>query len=226
MTALFAWHAGCIDTRSGPPKSRPHAKKEIAMTLSSIPRSFVSALFALLVSTSGCGFSLDPGHIDRDAVEPHLCFEGAEAKLLRYSTDCERPSATALNAEVGDGMEFEASAVETLESPCTEAPSPAVAIEIQDNALVFDFSKVERAGRFPDAHFDGYVIDIGLRPGNALLLEASVSPESTIPLARDDIYHEPDHIEVNFAGLSYDENGLVKIDLWFANVDPQLSGES
>ena len=202
------------------------SEKDIAMILSSIPRCLLYVLLASLASASGCGFSLDPGHIDPESLEPLLYFEGAEVELVRYSTRCERPSATALNAEVGDGMEFEASAVKTLEAPCAKTPSPAVAVEIQGSALVFDFSEVERPGRFPNADFEGYVIDIRLQPHNALLFDATVNRESSIPLTRENIYHEPDHIEVNFADLSYDENGLVKIDLWFANVDPQLRGDS
>ena len=192
------------------------------MTHPTLTNTLSSAFFTSWVLLAGCTYTLDPGHIDPDSLEPHLCFDGAEAALVRYSTRCERASAQALVSEVGDGMEFEASAVKALESPCEETPSPAVAVEIQHSALVFDFSKVEREGEFPNADFEGYVIDLALHDHNARLLAVTVNSESTLPLVRDDIYHEPDHIEVNFAGLEYDADGLVKIDLWFADPSSAL----
>jgi hypothetical protein len=182
-------------------------------------------MVALLALLCGCGesivFSLDPGHIDESSLAPHACFVGAEIELVRYSTQCERASAKPLTAAVGDGLEFAAEAVKTLEVPCAGGPSPAVEIQIEEHQLVFDFSNVTSAGRFPRADFEGYVIDFALEENHALLIAATVDAErSTLPIRSADIFHEPDHIEVNFQDLAYDQAGFLAIDLLFASVSP------
>lgn len=191
-------------------------------------RAVLMALGTSLALLPGCGdsaiFSLNPGHIDGSSQVTNACFEGAKVELVRYSTRCERASAEPLTAEVGDGLEFAADSVRTLEAPCAEGPSPAVEIRIGDHQLVFDFSEVASPGRFPGADFEGYVIDLSLHERNGLLLATAVDTEaSTLPVRNVDIYHEPDHIEVNFQDLPYDERGLVKIDLLFASVSHQRS---
>ena len=199
-------------------------------TQSSAFRPTLVALGALVALLCGCGdsvmYSLDPGHLDERSVVPNACFEGAEIELVRYSSQCERASTSALTASVGEGLEFAAAAVKTLEAPCAEGPSPAVAIEIEHHRLIFDFSEVASPGRFPAAEFEGFVIDLALHEQSALLVAAIVDSErSTLPVHSADIYHEPDHIEVNFQDLAYDREGLVEIDLLFASVSPR-TGES
>ena len=189
-------------------------------------RRALAVLCVSIASLAGCGdaalFSLNPGHIDPASVVPDACIEGANVELLRYSTRCERASVKSLTARIDDGLEFAADAVETLESPCADGPSPALEIRIEGHSLIFDFSKVSNPGRFPSADFEGYVIDLTLQPQNALLLAATVDAgQSTLPLHDGDIYHEPDHIEVNFQDIAFDERGLLKIDLLFASVSHQ-----
>lgn len=166
-------------------------------------------------------FSLDPGHIDPSSISGETaCLDGAQIELIRYSTRCERASSKSLVTEVGDGMEFSAEQVKTLESPCPESPSPGVEIHLEHASLIFDFSNVARPDQFPRAEFDGYVIDIALQEDNGLLFAATVdSEESTIGLENVDISFDPEQIEVNFEGLSYDDRGFVKINLWFATAE-------
>lgn len=194
--------------------------------------NFSPMLGAALVLLAGCGesrvFSLNPGHIDSsDETGLTTCFDGAGVELLRYSSRCERASTKSLVTEVADGMEFGADEVRTLESPCAEGPNPGVEVYLENTSLLFDFSNVASPGQFPPADFEGYIIELTLRAHNSLLVAATVDPEqSTIALDNSDITHEPDHIEVNFESVSYDDHGFIKIDLWFANVAPPIDGDS
>lgn len=196
------------------------------------PHSLRPALTVLCVSIAwltGCGesamFSLSAGHIDEGSVVPNACFEGADVELFRYSTRCERASVKSLSARVDGGLELAADVVETLDAPCAEGPTPAIEVRIEDHSLVFDFSEVTSPGRFPSADFDGYVIDLVLHAPGALLVAASVdSGQTTLPVGTADIYHEPDHLEVNFQNIAFDERGFVKIDLLFASVSHQSHG--
>jgi len=167
---------------------------------------------------AGCGFSLDPGHIEPADPGSVVCIDGVEIKLLRYSTRCERPSTKSLVAEVGDGMEFSADQVRTLDSPCAESPNPGVEIQVEHSSLIFDFSNVANPGRFPVADFEGYVIDILPGEDNAHLVRATVdSEENSLGMENADLRFDFDRLEVNFQDISYDESAFVRINLWFVS---------
>lgn len=172
---------------------------------------------------TGCGdsrvFQLNPGHIPPDSsTEALACFDGAEVRLLRYSSRCARSSGMALVAEIGDGLEFTSKDVSQLEAPCSDEPTPGLEVHVDRASLIFDFSPIAKGGRFPRADFEGFVIDVVSEPHNSLLVAATVdTEESTIELDNADIAYGPKHIEVNFEGASYDDRDFVKIDLWFAS---------
>ena len=172
---------------------------------------------------AGCGFSLDSGDFDPSSIVEPGCLEGAQLELVRYSTRCERESPKALRAEVGEGMEFSAEQLRSLESPCAGGPNPGVEIQLDHEigSLIFDFSNVAQSGRFPNADFEGYMIDIVLGDHNGLLVGARVDTEETnVDVENIDISFDPTRIDVNFAGVSYDDQGFVKIDLHFAAASP------
>ena len=178
--------------------------------------AFSSAL-GLLV---GCGYPLDPGHLDSTMLDPG-CLEGAQVELVRYSSLCQRTSPKSLTAEVDQRMEFSAEQVRTLESPCTEGPNPGGEVHVDHASIIFDFSNVVQAGRFPKTEFEGYVLSLVLREDNALLVGASLDREtSTLGLDNTDLSFDAERIEVNFEDVSYDKRGLVKIDLLFAAARP------
>jgi hypothetical protein len=165
----------------------------------------------------GC-FSLDPGHVDSTGPGSVTCIDGVEVELLRYSTRCERPSTKSLVAEVGVGMEFSADQVRTLDSPCAESPNPGVEIQVEHSSLIFDFSNVANPGRFPVADFEGYVLDILPGEDNAHLVRATVDSEANSLGVEDaDLWYDFNRLEVNFEGISYDEGGFVRINLWFVS---------
>lgn len=163
----------------------------------------------------GC-FSIDPGHVDSTGPDSVTCIDGVAIELLRDSTRCERPSTKSLVAEVGDGMEFSADQVRTLDSPCAESPNPGVEIQVEHASLIFDFSNVANPGRFPAADFEGYVLDILPGEDNAHLVRATVDSEAnSLGMEDADLWFDFDRLEVNFEGISYDEGGFVRINLWF-----------
>jgi hypothetical protein len=228
-TIVFSgWHDRCTKSpRRGADGSREFNQKDVAMQNTITKRSCRAA--ALIVGSAlgllaGCGFSLDPGHLDPSSIDDPGCLEGAQIELVRYSTRCEQRSAKSVRAEVGDGMEFSPEQVRSLESPCAEGPNPGIEIHLDHGlgSLIFDFSNVTQADRFPNADFEGYMIDIVLRDHNALLVGARVDTEQTnVEVENIDISFDPTRIDVNFEGVSYDDRGFVKIDLYFAGAGPR-----
>lgn len=195
------------------------------MTRPTLMQTVLVLSCASVVEVVGCGdtrmYILDPGHIDTDSIEAPTCFDGAVVELARYSSRCGRMSAKSLTGVVGEGVEFDGAATSTLESPCGGDMSPAIDVSIESSSLLFDFSNVLGAGRFPEDEFDGYVFDIALMPDHSLLLAASVNKTlSTLALQDDDVYFDRDRIEVNFEGIHYDQDAFLKIDLLFARVSP------
>lgn len=185
---------------------------------------FVSTAVTLAV---GCGdsqtFTTDPGDIDPSSIpEGHECFIGASIQLSRYSSSCDRTS-PALSSEVLDGVVFTAEQVSTLASPCDDGPSPGfeIAFDEMSHTVAFDFSQVSRAGRFPAADFDGYMLDVTIGEDNGTLLQVSVDREvTTLDVDSDDLDWDLDHIEVNLEGVAYDDGSLLKLQLVFARVPP------
>ena len=194
-----------------------------------ISRWLGSALLigGVLVSLAGCGdadvFKINAGHIDQDSIPTdHTCFGGSAIKLVRYSSACAQTSAS-LISEVHEGMVFSAEDVRTLRSPCAYGPTPGIEIYFDEDrhSIFLDFSKVTHADRFPKADFEGYVFEVALEEANGTLLIVTVDRElSTIDLNDDHVEWDRSHLDVNFEGVSYDQQGLLKLDLLFARASP------
>ena len=183
---------------------------------------YVSAAIAL---ATGCGqtFTTDPGDIDRSEVpEGHACLMGSTIELARYSSSCER-TGLPLTSQVRDGVVFAAEQVRTLASPCDDGPAPGfdLVFDEQSHSVFLDFSKVGEAGRFPEAAFEGYMLDVILQEENGTLLSVSIDREaSTLRVDGEDIVWDRDHIELNLEGVRYDEQSLLRLELLFARVPP------
>mgnify|MGYP003571994708 FL=1 len=177
-----------------------------------------------LMLIAGC-YPLDPGHIgDVTETRTNMCFDDAQATLVRYSSRCGRTSSTSLTTIVGEGVEFTSNETKRLDAPCSEGVSPAVEVYIEPQSLLFDFSNVESSGRFSNGGFDGYVIEIARRNYNGTLGWAMIDLEqSTLLIDHEDIYTEADRVEVNFADVAYDAQGFVKIDLVFVDMAASMN---
>jgi len=188
--------------------------------------------YALLVGTvlgllTGCGdahvFKTDTGHVDPSSISSgHACFDGSTIKLVRYSSACARTSES-LVAQVHEGKVFSADEVRTLSSPCADGPAPGIEVlfDMDSHSLFLDFSQVTHGDRFPKADFEGYMFDVVLEEANGLLLAVTVDQEvSSLDVDGGDLEWDRSHIEVNFEGVAYDHQGLLKLDLQFARVSP------
>jgi hypothetical protein len=177
--------------------------------------------------SAGCGdadaYKIDPGHIDpSDVPTDHACFMGSQIALVRHSSACSRTSSP-LTSTVQDGMVFSADQIEALESPCAVGPTPRfeVIFDEDSHSMFLDFSKVAASDRFPEIDFEGYVFEVILEHANGLLLGVSVDREmSTLDLDADDLQWDAAHIELNFHGVAYDDQSLLKLNLLFARTPP------
>lgn len=190
-----------------------------------------AALFvaSLVSALSGCGdahaFRLNPGSMGPESGgTEHACFDGSEVKLVRYASACSETSKS-LDSTVRDGLVFPAEDVETLESPCADGPNPAIDVlfELVSHSVILDFSQVAQSGRFPEADFDGYVLEVLLEESNGTLMSVAIDRELTnVAIDRGDVDWDRSRIDLNFAGVRYDETSLLKLDLTFARVSPAL----
>ena len=98
-------------------------------------------------------------------------------------------------------------------APCPKGMDPAVEIHVEGRSLILDFSNIAEPGSFADVEFEGYVLEMA--PGaDSPILAARVDTDATTLDVEDlHVSYDEGHVEVNFAGVSYDSDGFVKIDL-------------
>ncbi len=199
-------------------------REDTNMTRTTIHATRRIAALALVSASGfliGCGdahtFSIDPGHFHYDPDSAAASLAGADLKLSRHSTLCDGAGSKALQTKVGDGLEFSSVDVSSLGAHCATSPNPGLEIDLDRASLIFDFSSVAGAGRFPSADFDGYLFQIVSPEDDLVLVAAGVDQTaSNVEVASAEVSHELNQIAVNFRGASYDEGSFVKIDLWFA----------
>jgi hypothetical protein len=190
---------------------------------------FLLLVTAMAGALGACGdahvFKVDPGDIDPSAVPTdHACFTGSAIKLIRHSSACTRTS-PALASNVRDGMVFSADEVGTLGAPCENGPTPSFEVHFDEasHSILLDFAQVEDSARFPENEFEGYTFEIAIDESNGLLLRVEIDRErSNLEVDARDIDWDPARIELNLEGVAYDEQGSLKLDLWFARVAPTL----
>ncbi len=184
-------------------------------------------LGTLLALISGCGdaqvYKTNPGDIDPSSFPTdHACFVGSTIELTRHSSDCATPSTT-IASNVQDGVVFSGDQTRSLESPCNEGPSPGFELIFHEDthSIFFDFSQVRERGRFPESDFEGYVLRVEIVEDNGYLLGVAVDDDlSTLAVEANDLEWDRDFIEVNLAGVAYDERGMLRLELVFARVSP------
>ncbi len=217
---FFGWHRRCSEVAQRGGTQGLHLKQKDTIMQSAITKSpgQVAAILALstLGLAAGC-YPVDSGSFDSKNPDPG-CLGGATIELVRRSGICESDAVRSLMPEVGEGMEFSAEQVRTLESLCPDSPSPGVEVHMDHESVIFDFSNVVEGGQFPSGAFEGYAIHIRPLEDNALLFHAAIDTEaSTLDLEDVDVVVDPERIEVNFEGISYDARGFVKVNLYFAD---------
>lgn len=173
----------------------------------------------LLVACGDESGTVFAGTEDLEPQSESTGLEGRTVYLRRRSSSCGAPASNPLIAEVGGGVEFPAASTKKLASPCPLVPSPEVEVSIERGSVLFDFSRVEEAGTFPEAEFDGYELSFDRSCGDVVV--ATVSVDTVLTHAsegRVGVSHRFDRIDVDFSGLTYDQTSFVKIDLELADV--------
>lgn len=187
------------------------------MTTHTHPRLLGFTLILFASFGVGCG---DVGQDELTASFEAAGLEGLTVQLARHSTHCTGGGLDGAVARIGADMEFPAEVVAELEAPCPESPSPALDAYFAGNSLVFDFAHVAESGSFPNTEFDGYTVAFARDCGDPVVATVAVDPaSSSMDVPEHRVQTDFDRIEVNFAGMAFDANAFVKIDLDVIAVD-------
>jgi len=98
-------------------------------------------------------------------------------------------------------------------APCPKGMDPAVEIHIDAHSVMFDFSNVAGPGSFEGADFEGYILEVASNAGSPILFATIDTDATTIDVDDTDLAYDQVHLEMNFAGVSYDRDSFVKVDL-------------
>jgi len=176
---------------------------------------------------SACGidtYTLDPGHIESSNA-PVRDWKGMVVELARETSECP-------NGRSGEGLlavvdlmaiEFPAARIAALPAECGRV-DPTVTVDIEDDAVIFDFSTIGRSGSFPRTDFDGYLVSvITVAPD---LVSASIDRSSTTMLIGDeDVRFDTHSVSINTAGVAFDPTSRIELALEFAKVASEEEGD-
>lgn len=172
------------------------------------------ALLSMLGPTAGCLDTGGSGHIQAGPSSA-ANMEGVRVELIRHSMGCDSVESQGLIVEVGPGLEYSAEAVRALKANCSLGPNPGIEVHVEDSSVVFDFSNVAEPGRFPDGEFEGYILDMVRTPEAPILIGALIDLQtSTLDAVQGDLSFDRDRLAVNMAGLAFDMNSFLRVDLY------------
>lgn len=98
-------------------------------------------------------------------------------------------------------------------SACPKGMAPGVEVHIEPRSVIFDFSNVSEPGTFADVDFEGFVVEIAAEANKPIMFAIVDVRETTLAFDPDQVTHDSGHLEVNFAGVSYDSESFVRIHL-------------
>ena len=182
----------------------------------------VLTLLSALLLTASCGdgtYALstsswpEPGE-----VHPLPDLEGSIVELARRSSRCNQDPLHGLVALVGSHMEFPGETVTKLKSPCAGGHEVRVDIDLEGRSILYDFSNVVAAQRFPNADFEGFVVT-DMYGSVAAFRGVSIDRTVSTMDVRDEAISVRAHsVSVNLAGVAFDPTSFLKIDLLLENV--------
>jgi len=162
------------------------------------------------VTTSGWG---EPEEV---RLFPDL--EGSIVELARLSSRCNQDPSHSLVALVGSHMEFPGETVTQLKSPCAGGHEVRVDIDLEGRSILYDFSNVVAAQRFPNADFEGFVVTDMYHSVAAFRGVSIDRTVSTMVVPDEAISVRAHSLSVNLAGVAFDPTSFLKIDLVLENV--------
>lgn len=139
--------------------------------------------------------------------------EGSVVELARLSSRCTEERLDGLIVLVGSHMEFPAETVTTLNSRCAGALQVEIEIDLEGRSILYDFSNVVTAGRFPDADFEGFTLTEIFHVVAAFRGARIDRDASTMDLPDEAISVEAHSLLVNLADMEFDADSFLKIDL-------------
>ncbi|MEM7435360.1 MAG: hypothetical protein AAF436_09430 [Myxococcota bacterium] len=186
-------------------------------TRASVTRILLVGLLAALAlgcGDPGEGFSPDTDEVDDLAHLDSAQLTGMTVALFRLSDRCVPLSRIGIDAEVGDHIEFVSEDVAALDAPCDGSPSPAIDVFLVDGSVILDFQNVEAPGDFPSGGFDGFELAIRRACGDPAVAAATVdAAPSNMEMSEDRVEANLDRIRINLAGMAYDQDSFLKVDL-------------
>ena len=108
---------------------------------------------------------------------------------------------------------------------CPKGESPNVEVHVESRSIIFDFSNVEGPDTFADTDFDGFVIEVVNGRNGRILYAAANQQRSNLDVAPDAIAYDSDYVHVNLAGLAYDSEGFLEIELLVGPLNLIFRGE-
>jgi hypothetical protein len=125
------------------------------------------------------------------------------------------------SAEVGKTMDPRAveskfassSCPDDPESPCIKSQTPNVEVYVDGRCLILDFSNVATPGRFGEETFQGFVFEVDQSANSPILVAHANGDASTLDIESWRVSHGSDYVEINLAGLEYDSDDFIQIDL-------------
>jgi hypothetical protein len=139
--------------------------------------------------------------------------EGCVVELARLSSRCDQDASQTLFAKVGSSLEFPGEVVSTLASTCGGGPQVRVDIDLQEQSVLFDFSNIAAAGRFPSAEFEGFVITDTYHSVAAIVGATIDRTVSTLNLPDEAVSFDEHSLAVNLTDVAFDETSFIKVDL-------------
>jgi hypothetical protein len=97
--------------------------------------------------------------------------------------------------------------------PCPKGMAPDVEVYVEPTSVIFDFSNVSEPGRFADVDFEGFTVEIAASANRPIMFAAIDTRMTNVELDAHAMTHDRGHLDVNLAGVAYDADSFVKIDL-------------
>jgi len=97
-------------------------------------------------------------------------------------------------------------------SACPKGVSPKLETFVDATSIIIDFSNVEEPGAFAETDFEGIVIEVA-RDANKPILFARLGSETNLAIGPDALSYGRDYVEVNLAGVAFDSESFLRIDL-------------
>ena len=151
-------------------------------------------------------------------------FTGAELQVQAFSPDLNTPTTTPITATVGDGVEFDdlpARAVADADvADINDADVADINIDVSSNRIIFTVD--ETAGAFETGDFSGYRF---IDSSNSLesITSVTINPASSLAVSDFRLTFTADLIEINLAGVSYEQSDNLILDVEFASNTPDVN---